>query len=495
MKLDPKVRRQVEKQLGMTLPDPRSETYTPFLASLRVSHPDLAKQLEGAVILESYGDPQSQAERRAVLAERLLSVKRTLIDRYDETNGDWLLSKRKLVLWALVPIALILGNVYLQSLSGNAAVRAQAAQVTETLSAELGFGSSFTGLAPLDLPIVPETTPEVVKVTTKQPVPVQTANPSPLKTAQTPPSQPAAPPALKPSGVFTREVAGETSVYARVTEPVEPEADPFSREVATSVKSLSVYTADVQVKTLSVQGQELAERGLSVYAGSADVSSDSSESQEAQSLSNENVNASASRAEGDLFAASSTSSSTSEAAAPMATQTVMSSESDTNVQPGTKTNATLEVGVIVIDAEATPVIAKGDDNSVWQGEATLSDTNRFTLEFSSVAKDGVTQAVTARAVAVDGFADLPATVKETTPALASDLVRGSLQGVSNYVDDLSNQTTTVVDEFGKTITQSAPSLENQILGSVAGMFKPTTEQALVRVAELPAGTTFTIVIF
>ncbi|MGL4609054.1 MAG: hypothetical protein ACRCYY_05125 [Trueperaceae bacterium] len=494
MKIDPAVRRKIERTLGSRVPAPNSEHYAPFLAQLQVTHPALAQELETAVILESVDDPKAQADRRALVAERLQALKRTLFYRYDELLDRWHISRLKLVAWGLVPVLALVGGVYLESvLRGSGSVKAQAQEVLDTVGSNLGFGTNLLNQGFTPVPELPtnmqvqgeDTEPVIVEHSE-----VAKAEPSPLQSKADSEEVTPPPPVL---ASFTREgAAKDLSVYT--VEATEQVSDPFvgqTNQALQQVKTLSVYTAQLATKSLQASEPTTATRTLSVYeAGSSQLSMNSAEA------------ASSAPAVGaDPFATAGseeTVTTTEDVKQNQATSPrpeVEQNSANTAYEPGKKIAATLEVGIVTVDNETTPVIARGEDGSVWQGNATLSDTNRFTLEFTSVVKDGGTQTITARAVAEDGFADLPATVQETTPALASDLLRGSLQGVSNYVDDLSNQTTTVVDEFGKTITQAAPSLENQILGSVAGMFKPTTEQALVRVVELPAGTSFSILIF
>ena len=86
---------------------------------------------------------------------------------------------------------------------------------------------------------------------------------------------------------------------------------------------------------------------------------------------------------------------------------------------------------------------------------------------------------------------MPAIFKETSPALASDLARGALRGVTDYVDDL-RSSGTVTFRGNTTVTDNVAPLGTSILGSVASLFSPAEadQQALVRIATLEPGTEF-----
>jgi hypothetical protein len=490
MKIDPVIRKRIQKVVGK-IPHVESEAFEPFLATLKVNHPELGEALEQSIILPELGDPATSAKQREMRGAWLLRVKHFFFDRYDDLEQGYVLSKRKVILEGAGLFCALFLTLFLTNVIKPAAVKAQADSAVATIKSELGFGTRMaSGMTATTLPDIPNQASDTTSRQSPQnqsTQDVQRANPSPLNQKQE--TSVTEPPPLKPSGIFSRDRTDGTNVYTSTANPTPSASDPFSRGAAITTSSLSVYTAGANAKTLSAHDRATATRSLSVYDGGAEdaLSVYEPSSDQLQVPLNEDV-AENPDGQDDPFAST----------LPLQSSTTIASDetgTPSELQPGTKINATLEIGVIAIGSEVTPVIARGKDGSVWQGKATLLETNRFMLEFSSAIVNGVQQAVTARAVAEDGFADLPAQVQETTPALASDLLRGSLRGVSHYVEDLGKQTTTVIDEFGKTITRTAPSLEHQILGSISDLFQPTTQQALVRVTELPAGTTFTIIVF
>jgi hypothetical protein len=163
---------------------------------------------------------------------------------------------------------------------------------------------------------------------------------------------------------------------------------------------------------------------------------------------------------------------------------------------GDSVAASLQVGVVAVDGTPLPVLARGDDGSIWQGQATLTPTGRVDIRFNTVLK-GRQHSVSAVAQAGDGYLGLPAQVTETTPALASDLARGALRGLSEYAQALGQQTEVRVEGNTPIISRNAPPLEANIAGSVARLFTPPEgedQQALVRLAQVPAGTSVTVVV-
>jgi hypothetical protein len=164
---------------------------------------------------------------------------------------------------------------------------------------------------------------------------------------------------------------------------------------------------------------------------------------------------------------------------------------------GDSVSATLQVGVVAVDGTPLPVLARGDDGSVWQGQATLTPTGRVDIRFSDVLKSNRQHAVSAMAQAGDGYLGLPAQVTETTPALASDLARGALRGLSEYAQALGQQTDVRVEGNTPIISRGAPPLEASMAGSVARLFTPPEgedQQALVRLAQVPVATSVTVVV-
>ncbi len=159
--------------------------------------------------------------------------------------------------------------------------------------------------------------------------------------------------------------------------------------------------------------------------------------------------------------------------------------------------ASLQVGVVAVDGTPLPVLARGEDGSIWQGQATLTPTGRVDIRFTEVLTATGRHTASAVAQAGDGYLGLPAQVTETTPALASDLTRGALRGLSEYAQALGQESEVRVEGGTPVISRSAPPLEANIAGSVARLFTPPEgedQQALVRLAQVPARTSVTVVV-
>lgn len=119
------------------------------------------------------------------------------------------------------------------------------------------------------------------------------------------------------------------------------------------------------------------------------------------------------------------------------------------------------------------------------------------ITFSSAARERALQNLEAIALAEDGYAGVPATIKETTPALASDLARGALRGASEFVEGLRDQSSVTLSDGAALLSRDAPPLDASVLGSVARLFSPPEgeeQQALVRLAEVPAGTRLQVIV-
>jgi hypothetical protein len=308
MKLEAKIKRSVERELGRAIPSPNTEQYGPFLAELRVTHPELAERLGGAVILDTPSDPQSIIERRAQAAEVWLKLKRSLFYRFDELTSVWYLSRTKLTLWGLVPVLALVGSMYSQNfVRVSRAVQAQVQTGAQTVSTELGFGSSFATNVPVEappeMPLRMSETPEIsaqAGTPQKTTSTVQQAAPSPLTAKQFATTEMPPPPAQHPVDVFTRNEPEVVKAYERQTSPVQSPDDAFASQAGAKARGLSVYqresgqplggvmAAAEPTTTMAVYESE-SRNSLTVYDGSAvsaDLPSGASPTSEADTSAN-----------------------------------------------------------------------------------------------------------------------------------------------------------------------------------------------------------------
>lgn len=478
MKLDPRIKRQIENTHNLTIPHPTDTAFAPFMEALFKSQPEVAKQLEQAIILESLGDPKSLLEHKALVAERLNRLKHTLFFRFDDIQSRWFPSRTKIILLSITPIVFFMAAMYAPKLLPDFGAVAQNPAV-QAVGHQLGFGSLYEvdlGRAPQDIPIQgANPTSSKREAITRDEVPEAAPAPIQNRVEETP-----LPPPLQSVTKYQRETNPSPKVFSRertvsARDPLPPQTENarlsvFQRE--RSVEGLSIISNQQTLPTLSIMTRETSMEVLSQDGGEGGVN---------PSFNQDPFDVTDSLKVSDSFDASEN---------PISEP----SFSEPSLTPGLRLSATLEVGIISIHQQKVPVIAKAEDDSLWQGEASLSN-QRFVIEFHSVVIHGKSQPVRAYAVASDGFVGLPVVWRETTPTLAGDLLRGSLRGISNYVEDLSQQTTITQDELGKTITQNLAPLEMQLLGSLSEMFQPSTQEALVRIAELPQGTPFTLLLF
>lgn len=166
--------------------------------------------------------------------------------------------------------------------------------------------------------------------------------------------------------------------------------------------------------------------------------------------------------------------------------------------PGTRLPATLTTAVALLQGGTAPVVAKTEGGwcgepgcpvITWVGEASLIQPNRVGLTFTQAVVGDVREQASAAAFGPDGLPGVPATVRDATPTLAQDLVRGAAGGVTRYVDALAARQTLTESGERAVIEGAPPSLETFLLGGVSDLFDlPDEPTAVVRVAEVPAGT-------
>jgi hypothetical protein len=124
----------------------------------------------------------------------------------------------------------------------------------------------------------------------------------------------------------------------------------------------------------------------------------------------------------------------------------------------------------------------------WIGQASLDASNRIQINFTQAVFDDATQSISAMALGAGNTPGLGASLKDTAPTVAQDLLRGAASGFTDYVDVLSQKkTVTVIDGVAVADTE-APPLDLFILGKMGSIFDiPQNTTPVVRVAEVPAG--------
>jgi len=173
------------------------------------------------------------------------------------------------------------------------------------------------------------------------------------------------------------------------------------------------------------------------------------------------------------------------------------------LEEGARLAAELVTSATVLDGQPGPVLAQtvcgardlGCEPVLFVGSASLLAGDRLVISFDRAVVAGEAVPVAAMALAPDMSTSIPARVVDQAPTVAQDMFRSALTGVSDYVQAMTNRTrTTIVD--GAVVTESVPpSLEEFVLGRVAGSFGfAGSRLSFVRVAELPAGTPVVVLV-
>ena len=128
----------------------------------------------------------------------------------------------------------------------------------------------------------------------------------------------------------------------------------------------------------------------------------------------------------------------------------------------------------------------------WIGESQYNN-GRINIEFTSIMVGTKTVGGMGIAFANDNSQGLSATVSDTSPTLASDLIRSAASGVSDYANALA--TASKVTTNGQFLVEetAAPDLWSFLMGSAASTLSiPNNTTSLVRSAHTASGETFQI---
>lgn len=536
MKYDKKIADEVSDTLGRPLPPPDSEAFDDLLLGLKQSDPKLAEKLSSALIHNGLGDIETQARRQNIGESRFRRLTHVLFRRFDELDGEWHLSKIKLLAWgSLIPFA-FMGSLFLgPSLVGS--TPKAVADVAEPVS-DAGGAVDVAATPQDEDPFEgrPEAVSQNNRVTTAlsgSRRPPETAN-SAQSEKDTPlavddfaqdkevnASSPEQQTGTQTEGTTTpASMLGGDPQLPTTSEAEDPGLGVYraSSPEDSAEPGLAVYRADGTVASTAGGSDPFAQQdnsgegtvGLAAYrrAESQEETSTGLEAYSQESEPNSEIRAyrqtppqtGVATGNADVLPVSATAENTYVASEPAFAAEYDTAPAPKEAEPytvGDSLKATLQTGVVAIGDAPLPVLARAEDGSIWQGQATLTPTGRVDLRFSEVLAEGGQYQVAAVGQSNDGYLGLPAQIGETTPALASDLARGALRGLSDYVQALGDQTEVRLEGGTPIISQNAPPLEASIAGSVAQLFTPPEgdeQQALVRLAQVPADTPLKVVV-
>lgn len=526
MKVDSKIAKQVSDKLGEPLPQPEDEAFGELLGRLDREQPELAGTLRSGLIHENLGDIESEARKHGQWEQRSRKLRRMLIMRYDELDGEYYLSKIKALSWgSLVGLGIMavmfMGGSLLRREAPVSAevvqkkppVEAKAPVVKEQpqdddpfdgLAEELEQGertaSTFDGAQPMPQPATSEGQ-EQAETNADAPMLSDAPPSTEVSLLSEEPMLPSTDEEDLGLGVYSvaaegEEVAPGLKAYGAGGNAAEAGSDPFAepgtaQEGAVGLAAYRLAGPEEEVKSglISYRAEPSEDKGNRLFKqvvqktpqAGVRVPEISGAPQGAALRVTNLMSSGVALAQG----------------APQVAPERRPKPVRNPYRVGDSVSATLQVGVVAVDGTPLPVLARGDDNSVWQGQATLTPTGRVDIRFSDVLKGKSRHTVSAVAQAGDGYLGLPAHVSEATPALASDLARGALRGLSEYAQALGQQTDVRVEGNTPIISRNAPPLEASMAGSVARLFTPPEgedQQALVRLAQVPAETSVTVVV-
>ena len=519
--------KEIARLTGREVPDPNHDDYDAMIAQLRASgnaeHQRAAMLMESKVKLGGQ-DPREQLERRTKWGGSVRKFKRAAFLAYDAVEDDWVFSRGKLIGWVALLGALGFAWMFasfrpltafaesqpnqallIQGESGGAALEvAAAAPLLSGSAAGAEAANPQTEAAPRD---AKETTGDPFVGFTGSagavsgqllgaptlPVTTQAATSSGAA-ATTPdgtdaPQSATAKPRLTPLNVTPGQ--RRARLHASVSAP-QPARSLASSPVRTPSTTRLTAGAGRAGPRATFSNQERSSRRPALTFATVGTQTDSFNPPSATTPDESSEGTADEAVAGGVTPTNPYDPASVRAAPPAAPAP--------SYAVGDSIKATLEVGPVIVEGDgggqsslgSNQVVARDEHGTAWVGEAVLQRSGRMTVSFSAAIDGNGERSVQAIALDKDAFAGLPATFQETSPALASDLARGALRGVSDYVDDLRSSGTAAFRGNTTTVTDTVAPLETSILGSVAELFTPpsTTQQALIRVATLAPGTEF-----
>lgn len=557
MKLDPKIKHQVEEALKGPVPSPTDPEFDELLLRLRKENPELADLLESAVIFDDLPSPEAETQRAVSRREGLRLLKHRLLDRYDELTGEWVPSRPKQI--AVVFTGLILASTLWFALSTRETKPAQgglpvplptARERTTTPPTPSSPDNQAASTAPSSPPTAASATaastpstpsPATGGMTPPPPSPPsggEVPPPPPANSGSTAPSgtgSPTPPPAPPPLTLYTAPTApsqgaastgtgGQGAAPAPLTLaagapasaiPLTLGARPTSSPAPTSPRPITGSVADDV--TAALQGTSAPTAGAGSGAQSLTLGRETQSTFAVRALEGQGGQGRSFYLVGGPAQAPDAPSSPRGGVAPQAASPAFvppaspafvppsSPPAQTLAAPtlppspytlGTRLKGRLGVGVLIAEGAPGAVAVDAEDGSTWVGEVTLDETRRLKGRLTRVIKDGREYAVNATLLDADGTLGVAARVREEAPSIAADLIRGSLRGVSDYVTAASQaKSVTVLPGGGVAQSSQTPPLELFMAGSLANLFAlQQDKKAVVRVAQADKGTEVVILV-
>jgi hypothetical protein len=498
IRLHPAVRARLQEVVG-SVPDPNSQAFTEMVTQLNQDHPDLALLVSFGIDAEPGVTPYEHQARSALRRERLRHFLERLF--FSPTHaGDHAVNKRKVLLVIVGLLALTLPlafvtqrfslasrgiNTDLPSSESLAAAEPPATFVVAMEATDLAEASDPPAPAQVALPVARPLPPPVAPSAVEMPRPV-VAPPTPTQEGTT---RSAAVQLFSPSLTVHHAPPPLSSALSLYQAQAAP---PLLVTTTTALPTgpLTVAQRDPTTATLQVSNSLFEEPGgISVQLDDTPK----------QAMS---INTTPTSPTLPIYIATTEL----EPNAPPATTVPSTTASPPSMllAPGSRIPARLAVGIAVTAGSTAPVVAETPADPpwcettpcpvlTWLGNARLEGANRISVTFDRVMMAGTLVPIQAVALADDATPGLIAGLRDVQPTLAQDVLRAAAGGVSDYLAALSRRQRVTVGDGMTIIDQSTPPLSAFVGGRFADLFRlPSGQSAVIRLAEIPAGTALTV---
>jgi hypothetical protein len=185
------------------------------------------------------------------------------------------------------------------------------------------------------------------------------------------------------------------------------------------------------------------------------------------------------------------------AVAPVAAVQVQAPVADSPLAAGMIIPASLATGIILAEGDiSVPIVVRTETGITFLGEAKLNKARRMEIHLTEYVIDGKSYPINAQVFSPDGYPGVSVAVNDMAPDLFNDLLRGTANGVTNYVKGLIDSSrTTFVPGVGAVTDRNQVPLGSSIAGALADLFSlPQGNKAVIRVAQVQSGTSILVTV-
>ncbi len=489
MKIKESVKQELQTVLGQAIPEPSDPKFNNFYAQLELHDSKLAAKLIGALEDDApdsilFPEQIAQAETRNKAKE----IMQKMFYRQDPYTHEWALAKGKVGLAALGGILCFLMPMMLTSpSSGKAAAAPVVASKTEPF-ASLPTVAMAPPVEPAPIEAAPigaaPTTDEVPMAANDVPAPVAEAAPVQVESAPLPaPVQYSAPvQTYQPRATYQPPAPTYRAPVASVPKaPRRPGGVVFKKRSSGQPTNSSVmFTRQPSANTANAYAGvprentngplTLFKREKPVPAPKVEIASAASEAPVLEIPG---------------------------ASAPVTKVQEQAPVADSPLAPGMIIPASLATGIILAEGEnSVPIVVRTETGITFLGEARLNKARRMEIQLTEYVIEGKSYPINAQVFSPDGYPGVSVAVNDMAPDLFNDLLRGTANGVTNYVKSLIDSSrTTLVSGGGAVVDRNQVPLGSSIAGALADLFSlPQGNKAVIRVAQVQSGTSILVTV-